>query len=317
MISKLTLAAAVIGVVYSLSPLAVSAQEKSAAPAVMAQAPIPAQELKKVEQYLNFVKSLRTACDGPAWTLWHSNGYRSWRKGSSSTLSLNYSSKTFSQIPEPPSALSADRQQRFKEATAKAMETLNASRTTFKDLADYINASDYKDDNFKKGDELNGKLEGYGKTCFGLMGDLQSLYVETVAGAINGATSASSQAALTKTMMADWEQALQLSEEMAKGQKADMAKIGPMVTALSELVEKRKSEFATELDKPRSPVKDFYIDTLNDRVTVPMRRLVREATSNKKEFLEVSENRPRSTFVSIREEIDIGLPGEILQLVKQ
>ena len=317
MISKSALFAAAIGVVCSFSPLASYAQEKLAAPAVTSQAPIPAPEVKKVEQYLNFVKSLRTACDGPAWTLWHSNGYQPWRKGSSPSLSLNYSSKTFSQVPEPPSALSPELQQRFKEATSKAAETLNASRTIFKDLADYINASDYKDDKFKKGDELNGKLEGYGKTCFGLMGDLQNLYVETAAGAINGAMSGSPQAALAKTMMSDWEQALQLSAEMAKGQKADMAKIGPMVMALSELVEKRKNELADEMNKPRSPVKNFYINTLNDRVTVPMRRLVREVTGNNKAFQEVSENRPRSTFVSIREEIDIGLPGEILSFVRQ
>ena len=44
------------------------------------------------------------------------------------------------------------------QAVKRANDVLGESGSAFKDLANYINAKDYEDDKFKKGDELRSRI---------------------------------------------------------------------------------------------------------------------------------------------------------------
>ncbi len=195
-----------------------------------------------------------------------------------------------------------------------ANDTLKASQVAFKELADYINAKDYQDDGYKKGDALNATLMAYGKTCYGLASELQDLYLTAMTVALDAAVQGSSKADTARVMLADWAQTRALVAEMAKGTTADMAKIGAMVAGLSELVDRRKVEFAADIAKP-GPLARFYDRQLSD-FAVRMRRLVRDVAGKPKAFQDLVEDRPGSTFNSVRDTVEMTLPGEILAFLK-
>ncbi|MFT3998839.1 MAG: DUF3829 domain-containing protein [Rhizobium sp.] len=302
-----------LALVAMLSCLAVPALADD--PSNGTQSSVAAQDIKTVSNYLQALATVRGACADAAWTLWQSNNYDNWRHRRTSVLAMNYNVQTLSTLPQAPASLPADLQQRLNAAVQKANDTVKASFPVFKDLANYINAEDYKSDKFKKGDGLDAQLIDFGKTCHAASNDLRALYVEAASAAIGKALPGASRADVARTMLDDWQQAYALSQELGKGAAIDLKKIDADVTAISALADKRRTEFAEDVAKEGSPVANFYDRDLNENVAVPLRKALRDVKGKPSELKEAAADRPRATFLIIRQQIDLTMLADILRFV--
>ncbi|MBN8953656.1 MULTISPECIES: DUF3829 domain-containing protein [unclassified Rhizobium] len=280
-----------------------------------AQSTTATQDVKDISHYLQSLATVRSACADAAWTLWQSNNYDSWRHRRTSVLAMNYNVQTLSTLPQAPTSLPADLQQRLNAAMQKANDTVKASFPVFKDLANYINAEDYKSDKFKKGDELDARLIDFGKTCHTASNDLRALYVEAASAAIDKGLPGAPRADVARTMLADWQQAYALSQELGKGGSIDLKKIDADVSAISALADKRRTEFADDIAKDGSPVANFYDRDLNENVAVPLRKALRDMKGKPAELKEAAADRPRADFLIIRQQIDLTMLADILRFV--
>lgn len=279
--------------------------------------PIQRPEAREVDAYLQNVGRIRSGCENAAWTLWHSNSYAAWRARRSSMLSMNYTASFFPTAPSAPASVPAPLRARLDDAMKRANDVLGESGSAFKDLANYINAKDYEDDKFKKGDELNTRLLGFGRDCFGFYAILTGLLSEVSEKLILERTAEAVRAGTVAVMAADWRRARDLSAELAKGQGASLARLDTLVADVSALADDRKRELEADIRDGQSTLARFYDRSLNERVAVKMRKLLRDAKRDRKVFVEASEDRPRSDFWQVRNEIDVIMPDAILSLTRQ
>lgn len=277
--------------------------------------PRPGNEARQQDQYLDVLKKVRSECGNAAWTLWHSNSYDRWRKNRSSMLSMHYNTSSYQTLPPVPDAWPDAVRTKAESAIKRGNDTVREAGTTFKELANYINAKDYEDDKFKKGDELNQKLLAAGKECHAIETELTGLYTEMATTLIDQRKGSAANPDVANTMIADWQKARGLAQELAKFDKADPAKLDTLVKEISSLVEDRRANFAALKENPDTWVKRFYESALNDDVAVKMRRYLRDA-KGAKGFKEMAEDRPRSNFWSVRSEIEIDLPDSILRYIQ-
>ncbi len=279
-----------------------------------------AQEAAEMSNTLDAIKTLQSACSDAAWTLWASNQYPLWRNRKTPVLALNYSIRTFDQLPPVPATFGADLQQRLSQAMANANSTIKDSFPVFKDMANYVNAKDYEGDKFKKGDALNDRLMSFGKSCHAASNDLHNLFVEAVQVAIDRLLPNAAQADAARIMIADWQQARGLANELGKGRAADINRLADLTTTISALADKRRAEFAADAGKSelsKSPQARFYDSDLTEDVAVKMRKMLRDIKGTPTAFKEASDDRPRTDFRVIRNTIDLQLPSDILTLLRK
>jgi hypothetical protein len=272
-------------------------------------------EVKDVADFLQAVRAVRTACEDAAWTLWASNRYEDWRRGRTSVLAMNYTFRTFEKLPPAPELFDAGLRQQLNEAMVKANDIVKDSGAVFKDLANYINAKDYQSDKFKKGDGLNEKLVAFGKACHATASELERLHVEAAKAALERVSVNASRPEIVRTTIADWQQARTLAEELAKHEALDFTRVESLVANLSELADKRRTEFSGDLAKSDSPLANFYDRDLNEMIAVRMRKAIRDIKGNPAATKAAEEDRPRGTFQSIREQIDLAMPADILRFI--
>lgn len=306
--------------------LALSGVSAGAEPAgrnpVLAQATIarpvaagrPANDQREVDQYLSVFRRLRSECGSAAWTLWQSNSYDRWRNRKSSMLSMHFNTGTYPSLPPGPAALPDAQRAKLSEAMTRANDTLREAGTSFKALADYVNAKDFEDDKFKKGDALNARLMDQGRACHALETEMTAQLLEATQGLIEQRRGNAAKPEVVGVMLADWQIARGLSRELARFTETSPARLEPLVKDVTTLVEGRKESFEPLKQNPESALKRFY-DRLNDDVAVKMRRLLREAKTPAA-FKEKAADRPRSDFWSVRSEIDIGMPEAILTYIR-
>jgi hypothetical protein len=276
---------------------------------------LPSADQRQEDQLFNILRELSSACGNAAWSLWYTNDYDSWRNRKTPALSLNYSVRSYQSLPPLPASLPEPLKLRAEPAIRSANEMLRGSGEVFKDLATYINAKDYEDDKFKKGDELNAKLLAAGKSCHQLDAELTEIYRDLAVQVIDRRKAAAPHPEIVATMIADWQKARALSRELARFAAADRATLEGLVRDISALSEERKASFEPLKQAPQVMVKRFYEAILQDDVAVKMRRLLREAKTPKA-FKEASEDRPRSSFWSARREIDYAMPDAILAYLR-
>lgn len=285
---------------------------------VLAQAtrmnPRPGNEARQQDQYLDVLKKVRSECGNAAWTLWHSNSYDRWRKNRSSMLSMHHNTSSYQTLPPAPEGWPDTVRTKLEAAVKRGNDIVREAGATFKELADYINAKDYEDDKFKKGDELNQKLLAAGKECHAIQAELTGLYTEIATTLIDRRKANAAKPDVVNTMIADWQKTRGLAQELAKFDKADPAKLDGLVKEITALVEDRRANFAALKENPDTWVKRFYESALNDDIAVKMRRYLRDA-KNPKAFKEMAEDRPRSNFSSVRSEIEMDLPDSILRYI--
>lgn len=308
----------------ALLPVAARAQAEAAGAgrvlvaqtAARPASPRPSAESREIDAFLQAFRDVRSGCENAAWTLWHSNSYEGWRNRKSSGLTMNYSSRFFPSLPPAPKAWPESLRVRVEEATRRANDLLRDGGAAFKSLADYVNAKDYEDDKFKKGDELNKRLLAVGRECHAFYATLTELYGEIAELTIAQGSGAATRPDVVATMVSDWRRARELSRELAKGTDAERARLESLVREVSTLVEDRKREFATELGDSNGRLARFYDGMLNEDVAVPMRKLLREAKASPKVFKEAAADRPRSAFWRVRGEIDYLMPDAILFVIR-
>ncbi|MDH7797214.1 MULTISPECIES: DUF3829 domain-containing protein [unclassified Beijerinckia] len=265
---------------------------------VLAQPKPSATDDRAVSQFWNVYRTLTSECGGAAWTLWQSNSYERWRSGKSPVLSMHYSARFYQTLPPAPQALPEPTRAQAAEAMKKANDILKTSAPEFSTLADYINAKDFKDDKYKKGDEINTRLVAAGKACFDVSQEMENIFTAYAEKRAPDLVSASSNKPAAQQRLSDWQMARDLSNELAKGTKADLAALDTKTKALSEMVEKRLAD-------PALAASSFYRD-LNKDVAVEMRKTVREIKEKPKLLQEYGEQRPRNRFVYLRSQINAG-----------
>lgn len=313
-ICGLLLAGMAFGAGAAMAQTAPGMRYAQAAPAV-ARPSLPSAEQRQEDQLFEILRELSNACGNAAWTLWRSNSYDDWRNRRAPVLSMHYSVRSYQSLPPLPASLPEALKLKAEPAIKSANETLSASGDVFKELSTYINAKDYEDDKFKKGDELNAKLTAAGKRCHQLDAALMEIYREFAALAIERRKADAARPEIVAAMIADWQKAGALSRELGRFEAADRATLEGLVRDLSALSDERKANFEPLKQTPPATIKRFYATTLQDDIAAKMRRLLREAKTPKA-FKEVAQDRPRSEFWSVRREIDYALPDEILSYLR-
>lgn len=283
----------------------------SALPALAQPKPSPsaAAEERAVSQFWDVYRTLRSQCGDAAWTLWQSNSYERWRAGKSPIISMHYSSRFYETLPPTPQSLPEPTRTQAADAIKKANDLLKATGPDFSSLADYINAKDFKDDSYKKGDEINKRLVAAGKACFDINQEMENIftvYAEKRAAELVAAASDKPSAA---QRLSDWLMARELSTELYKGQKVDLALLEAKTKAFSDMLEKRLAD-------PALAASRFYRD-LNKDVAVELRKTVREIKERPKLLQEYGDQRPRSRFVSLRNDINFGGSRNLLDEIKK
>jgi hypothetical protein len=282
-----------------------------AAPGTVARPNVPGAEQRQEDQLFEVLRELGSACGNAAWTLWRTNSYDDWRNRRARVLSIQYSVRSYERLPPLPASLPEALKLKAEPAIKSANETLAASGDVFKDLSTYINAKDYEDDKFRKGDELNAKLLAAGRRCHQLEAELVEVYRDAAALAIERRKAGAARPEIVAAMIADWQKASALSRELGRYDAADRATLEGLVRDISALSDERKANFEPLKQAPQATVKRFYETTLQDDIAAKMRRLLREAKTPKA-FKEVAQDRPRSEFWTVRREIDYVMPDAIL-----
>lgn len=311
-ICGLTLAGISLGAGAAMAEPSPGIRYAQAAPGAIAR---QGADQRQEDQLFEILRELGSACGNAAWTLWRTNSYDDWRNRRARVLSMQYSVRSYESLPPLPASLPEALKLKAEPAIKSANETLSASGDVFKDLSTYINAKDYEDDKFRKGDELNAKLLAAGKRCHRLEAELMEIYRDVAALAIDRRKVAAPRPEIVAAMIADWQKASTLSRELGRFDLADRATIEGLVRDISALSDERKASFEPLKQMPQATVKRFYETTLQDDVAAKMRRVLRDA-KNPKAFKEVAQDRPRSEFWSVRREIDYVMPDAILSYLR-
>ncbi|AOO81228.1 DUF3829 domain-containing protein [Bosea vaviloviae] len=318
-ICGLLLAGMALGVGPVLAESAPGIRYAQVTPGAIARPVVPSAEQRQEDQLFEILRELDSACNNAAWTLWRTNSYDDWRNRRARVLSIQYSVRSYERLPPLPASLPEALKLKAEPAIKSANETLGASGEVFKDLSTYINAKDYEDDKFKKGDELNAKLLAAGKRCHQLEAELAEIYRDAAALVIERRKAGAPRPEIVATMIADWQKASALSRELGRFELADRATLEGLVRDLSAVSDERKANFEPLKQAPQAQVpqavKGFYETTLQDDIAAKMRRLLREAKTPKA-FKEVAQDRPRSEFWSVRREIDYAMPDAILNYLR-
>ncbi|WNJ88931.1 DUF3829 domain-containing protein [Bosea sp. 685] len=314
-ICGLLLAGMALGAGPVLAEPAPGIRYAQAAPGTAPRPNVPGAEQQQEDQLFQILRELSGGCNEAAWTLWRSNSYDDWRNRRARVLSMHYSVRSYESLPPLPASLPEALKLKAEPTIKSANETLSASGDVFKDLATYINAKDYEDDKFRKGDELNAKLLAAGKRCHQLEAELAEVYRDVAALVIERRKAGAARPEIVAVMIADWQKASALSRELGRFEAADRATLEGLVRDLSALSDERKANFEPLKQAPQAIVKRFYETTLQDDIAAKMRRLLREAKTPKA-FKELAQDRPRSEFWAVRREIDYFMPDAILSYLR-
>ena len=281
----------------------------------------PANAQREARDALSVLHDLRSRCDNAAYVLWHSNDYDKWRRQQTRMLSMNYSYSVSAQTPPAPAGMPTALRERFDRIVPQALETLNAAGKDFRDLATYINARDYQDDGFKKGDTLNARLVAAGKTSHALCKEVEQLYADYADTLLQAATATPSAAPLAAQLRGDLQAVQALALEMSKGEAASRATVEAMVADVSQRVEARKEALAsakpTQKAAERAALERFYLGQMEERVAVPMRKMLRETKDQPKQWAERLGDRPRSAMMQLRDETMVQMPGDALTTLQR
>lgn len=251
----------------------------------------------ETRQFLSLTRQFMSECDNAAWSLWWSNDYEKWRKNRRGILSINYHSRAMEKTPPAPKTIEPDLARQIEEQIAKANAVVKGAQVEFGLLANYINAKDYEDDKFQKGDTLNAKLAEAGKSCFAISKAIAPLYAK----AQEKRAGMPEPTPIRQAILEDYDRARALEAALAKG-AGNADEIGRAVTELSQAIEQRQTSFASELAARSTPSGTFY-RVINEDVAVPMRRLLRERSAGSKNWAEAFVERPRSAVEQIRNTI--------------
>ena len=268
------------------------------------------QALAQQQNALSAIYTMRSQCDNTAWVLWYSNDYKDWRK-THRTLSMNYSYSVPEKLPPAPANMNADLKARYDQIVGESIADVTAAGAAFRDLATYINAKDYEDDGFKKGDALNAQLLGFGEKCHGLTKQLEQLYADYSASVFASFSADPAKAERAGQLKEDMNEAQGLAAELSKGVQADRQAVETMVAALSKKVDARKALLPTEGSDSDS-LKRFYLANMEDDIAVAMRKMLRESKNNPKLWAEKLADRPRSLMMSIRNTAFIQMPSNAI-----
>ncbi len=272
------------------------------------------QNAAQQQNALSAIYTMRSQCDNTAWVLWHSNDYKDWRK-THSMLSMNYSYSIPEKLPPAPPTMSADIKSRYEKTVGDAIATVSSAGPVFRDLATYINAKDYEDDKFTKGDALNAQLLTFGETCHGLTKDLEQLYADYSAAIFEAALADPAKAERAAQLKEDIVQTQALAKELSKGVKADRPTVEAMVADISKKVDARKALLPAQ-GSDSDPLKRFYLADMEDDIAVELRKMLRESKNNPKVWAEKLGDRPRSMMMQIRNTALIQMPNNALAAVQ-
>lgn len=276
-----------------------------------------AADQRDAQSALSVLHNLRSQCDGAAWVLWHSNNYKKWRKRETPVLSMHYSHSIFDKVPQAPATMPEKLRERFNQIAGTAVETIHSAGKDFSDLSTYINAKDYEDDAFQKGDGLNKRLVDYGKAGHRLTREVESLYADYAESLLAAFAADPKQAALAAQLREDLQAVQALAFEMSKGNDANRAVVETAVADISQRVETRK-EFVTNAAKEnRSSLESFYVRGMEKDVAVEMRKLLRETKGQPKQWAERFADRPRSAMMQLRYTAFVGMPGDALACLRR
>jgi hypothetical protein len=265
------------------------------APALAAQ-PLP----PNVGPLMHFVAALTRSCDNAAYSLWASNEYSGYRQRQAVPISVHYTAALLRAQPEIPTELPEPLRTELAASIESATRTLRVSALTFKNLADYVAAKDFEDDHYKKGDELNATLVELGQKCFAAARELRAEHRKTAQFILGNFDILDP---MVKRMGEDWLSVLVLADELAKGSKADLGKIGSLVDQLTALDEKRKQEIGEAAGSGPWPSRFYNIEL--DRALVNVRRFLREARTQPASMEMQMADRPRTVSNFNQELLDL------------
>lgn len=268
-----------------------------AVPTGEASAQSPDRAAMEARRYLSLARDFMNECDNAAWSLWFSNDYEKWRKSRRGMLSINYHSRAMEKTPSAPSSLDPALGKQIDEQIAKANDIVRGAQAKFGIMANYINAKDYEDDKFKKGDELNAQLVDAGKSCFAVSGTLAPLFAK----AQEQRAGMPPMNPVREAIREDYDRARALEAALAKG-AGNSDEIARAVAELSQAIEQRQTALASELADRSKPIAIFY-RILNEDIAVPMRRLLRDREKSAKTWTEAFEDRPRALVARMRSTI--------------
>jgi Protein of unknown function (DUF3829) len=268
--------------------------------AVSAGQPLPPNH---VGPFMHAVATFARSCDNAAYSLWANNEYGRYRQRNIGPLSINYNEGRLDVMPKIPDELPEPLRAALAASIDGATKTLQASAPTFRDMADYISAKDYEDDQYKKGDKLNAKLVELGQKCFAVAKELRAEHRKTAQFILQNFDILDP---MVKRMGEDWASALVLADELAKGPKADLGKVGLLVDQLMALVEKRKQEVGETPANGPIWISRFYNVGLNTAL-VNLRKFLRDSRSQPALMEAQMADRPRTIFSFNQEFLDMEL----------
>lgn len=268
-------------------------------------AAVPDRSRAEIGRAQDYLAQLRSQCLDAGWALWHSNDYTDWRKDRG-MLTIHYMSRDFSREFPIPTALPEEFAERWKKLVPPAVENLQTATPVFQQLANYVNARDFEDDKFKKGDELNAKLITAGKTGYAHAKELGALHADIGMWILRNAENQEKHGTLAKQLLADLALARSLADELAKGTAAGRTKVEEISAAFSKMAEERAATLPA--GGKQDLVRDFYSRQITE-IAVETRKNLRESKGNAKKWAAQLEDRPRSFADGIRSDVDISLIG--------
>jgi len=250
---------------------------------------------------VHYVAEVTRSCQNAAYSLWSNNDYSRYRQRQSPPLSIHYHPGLVVHArPAIPDELPEPLRAEFAASIDSATELLRVSALTFKDLADYVAAKDFEADQYRKGDELNAKLAALGQKCFAVAKDLRAEHRKTAQFILGGFDILDP---MVRRMGDDWMSTLALADELAKGAKADLGRIGSLVDQLTALDEKRKQEIGEVTGEGPWPSRFYNIEL--DRALVNMRKFLRDARTRSALTDTQMADLPRTVFNFNQDLIDL------------
>jgi hypothetical protein len=250
---------------------------------------------------VHYVAEVIRSCQGAAYSLWSYNDYSRYRQRQSSILLLHYHPGLVVHArPAIPDELPEPLRAEFAASMDSATDTLRQSATMYKDLSDYVTAKDFEADQYRKGDELNAKLIVLGQKCFAVAKELRAEHRKTAQFILGGFDILDP---LVRRMGEDWMSMLPLADELAKGPKADLGRIGALVDQLTALKDKRKQEIAGVTGE--GPWPNVFYNNEFDRALVNMRKFLNEAKTRSAQTDAQMADQPRTVFNFNQDLIDL------------
>lgn len=300
-----------IGRLFAFAALIILARLPSSAEAAAPDA----NAQREAQAALSALRQLRSQCDNTAWSLSYSNDYKKWRAHESS-VSMNYSYSIPKDPPTAPASMPEALRARFNPLAAEVVETVTAAGAAFRDFTTYMNAKDYEDDGFKKGDALNAQLLEAGETCHRLTKDVERLHADYADLQLVAYAEDPAKAERARQLRQDMAAVQALALEMSKGKETDRAAIEKSVADISERVEARKASLAAVPAAEAGALKRFYLQDMETDVAVEMRKMLRETKGKPKEWNERLADRPRSAMMRLRDAAFIQMPDDALSMLK-